>query len=182
MNPLMKSYLTDFELYDQIIVKAKLDYQAMKDALPEKLSDLLDRPLLRDPDRNFLINIESNKKLATIRKQKEDYYFFTDQTGYEYENNKINLWEYSPDMNKYYKDHELWAERFLTHGLYFSLLLFDILDEDYPKRFMVIFTCSISKTIEGAVRFHTIRRNEHAISVNFEREASAQGIMTINSA
>jgi hypothetical protein len=179
-NGLMKSYLIDFDLFEEIEINGHPNLEIMKSALPEKLVELLDLPVLEDANGNYLINIRRNRKWVNEGRKVDDYSNNVDQTGFECDNNKINLWDYQPNMEEYMKDHELWAASFLKQGLYFSLLLFNKISAIEGRVLKVIFSYGLSKFVDSVICFHSLRFGESYIPEDFEKMPFVQGILTID--
>jgi len=179
-NELMKSYLIDFDFYETIETNGQPQLESLKNSLPDKLVELIDLPILEDTNGNYLININRNKKWVNEGEEIDDYSNFVDQTGFECDHNKINLWDYQPNMEEYMKDHELWAASFLKQGLYFSLLLFNKISAIEGRVFKVIFSYGLSKFVDSVIRFHSLRIGESYIPDDFEKMSFVQGILTID--
>jgi len=181
MNELMRDFIISYDLYEVVKNVELNDWQKLRSSLPKELSALLDLPVIKDAGGNYFLATKDKLELVDANEKIEDYSRWYDQTGYETDQNKINLLDYTPeDLSEAYdKDLEAWSEAFLTNGLYFSLLLHRKLAAFMEGAFRVFLFFSISRYANCSIVFYFKRPNQ-AYFEGFETKPIASGILTID--
>ena len=177
MNPLMRSYLIDYDQYETILQIDQLDREQMFAELPADLAQFLAALILQDADGNYLIASEKNMELVETG-HKPDYSYHGNRTWFECDENKVNLRDFGI-AEEYSNNLEYQSELFLKYGLFFSLLLFDKLSRIGDAEFEVIFVFSIFRYVDSVIMFHAIRKDEFYIEEGFEKQPLIQGILTL---